>query len=468
MTDETSGSDLSHLTAPRAARWWRAAVFAASVAVFSGTLASPFLLDDVWLIQKKPVVQEGGRAFEAFTTDYWGMRRDKKNRHRHYRPLTVISLAANRALGGNAPGGYRAVNIFLHAAAGLLLFWMAGRFGLSIAQAGATALLFALHPLHTEAVNAVVGRADLLAAIAAFAGMGFMLGGALPGANPPGGGRKRGSPGEKTGAPKAANFGDKKAAGVGAIFLLGLLSKEIGAAILIWAALWWSWSRLAYPREESGGPEAGRAFAAMGIALALYLALRYQALGVWVKPTPAILLDNPLAYAGAGERMFGALGVLGRYLKLLVWPWPLAIDYSYGQVLAGGGETALFAAAGGAGLALWGWSAWRWRGDFPGVGFGLTLFLAGWFPVSNFAAPIGTVMAERLMYLPSAGFVIAFAPPLARVLGRRGEGAFIGALASVSLLFGGMIWARNRDWADPPEVLEKGDRGILQERPGPP
>jgi len=134
----------------------------------------------------------------------------------------------------------------------------------------------------------------------------------------------------------------------------------------------------------------------MAAALVLYLAMRYQALGMWTRPAPPSLLDNPLAQAGLAGRLFGAVGVLGRYFRLLVEPWPLTIDYSYAQVLPGGGETALWAAAGAAALAGWAWAAWRWRREAPEAGFGLALFAAGWFPVSHLALPIGTVMAESI------------------------------------------------------------------------
>ena len=100
-------------------------------------------------------------------------------RDRLYRPITIISFAMNHALGGNAPAGYRAVNILLHGLASVLLLWLGLRLGLREAEAGAVALLFAVHPIHTEAVNAVVGRADLLVAVGVFAGLGLLIGSVL-------------------------------------------------------------------------------------------------------------------------------------------------------------------------------------------------------------------------------------------------------------------------------------------------
>ncbi len=169
-----AGSD--HQPFRISARVWAAAVFAAAVLVFSGTLFYPFRHDDITVIGRNPAVQKSGRSLEAFTSDYWAMRTGDSKRDRLYRPITVISFAMNHALGGNAPAGYRAVNILLHGLASVLLLWLGLRLGLREAEAGAVSLLFAVHPIHTEAVNAVVGRADLLVAIGVFAGLGLLIG----------------------------------------------------------------------------------------------------------------------------------------------------------------------------------------------------------------------------------------------------------------------------------------------------
>jgi len=437
---------------PRFPWLWAAGVLLAAFAAFAGTLSYPFVHDDLTVIGANPIVQERGRALDAFHTDYWAMRKGDEKRDRLYRPLTVLTLALNHALGGEGPAGYRLLNVLLHALASLLLLWAALRSGLGPHAAGAVALLFALHPIHTEAVNAVVARADLMAAAGVFAGMALLLGRALPPPGETGEGAAPGRKGKKSEAPapppaRAAVLG----AGAGGVFLLALLSKEAGAALLLWAGGWWLWCRLAGWRRGSGAP-ALAAWAGLGAALLLYLAMRYAALGMWARPVPPSRLDNSLAHAGLLEQWWGALGVLGRFLKLLAWPWPLSLDYSYAQVLPGGMETALYAAAGLAAMAGWGWLAWRRREEAPWLGLGLVLFLAGYLPAANLLVPIGTVMAERTMYLPSAGFLLAAVPSMALGLARLARGDWrlpAGALAAAALLLGGLAWARNRDWADP-------------------
>ena len=209
---------------------WPAAVFLAACLPFAGTLSYPFVHDDLTVIGVNPIVQERGRAIEAFRTDYWAMRKDDPKRDRLYRPLTTVTLALNHAWGGSAPDGYRALNILLHALASLLFLWAARRARLGWEVAGGTALLFALHPLHTEAVNAVVARADLMAAMGVFSGMALLLGRALPV-----GEEKEAAPKKRAAPEPSPGIGEMAAVGTGAALtlLFALLAKESGAALLV-------------------------------------------------------------------------------------------------------------------------------------------------------------------------------------------------------------------------------------------
>ena len=166
-------------------KWgWACAIAGAAFFIFAGTFSNPFLHDDIAIIGENPLVRESGRLLEAFQHDYWAVLETNEARDRLYRPLTIASFALNHAAGGLNPLGYRIVNALFHAFACLALFLLCARFGLSRGAAGAVSLLFALHPVHTEAVNAVVARADLMAAVGVFAGLGLLMGVALPWAKP--------------------------------------------------------------------------------------------------------------------------------------------------------------------------------------------------------------------------------------------------------------------------------------------
>src|SRR5207247_5366773 len=84
-------------------------------------------------------------------------------------------FALNHALGGLDPVGFHAVNVLLHAAACVLLAVVLGEVTGRPLLAGTAALLFAAHPVHTEAVASVVGRAEELAALLGLAAWWLVL-----------------------------------------------------------------------------------------------------------------------------------------------------------------------------------------------------------------------------------------------------------------------------------------------------
>ena len=428
-------------------KWgWACAIAGAAFFIFAGTFSNPFLHDDIAIIGENPLVRESGRLLEAFQRDYWAVIETNERRDRLYRPLTIASFALNHAVGGLDPLGYRIINALLHALASLALFWLCIRFGLSRGAAGAVALLFALHPVHTEAVNAVVARADLMAAAGVFGGLGLLVGVALPGVKPGVAEGNRGRGGEEGLSCRGV------LAPVGltcALCLFALLSKEIGVALMFSALLWWLWGR--YVLGEAERPPLRHtltAVCALVLVLIVYVWMRYAALGMLARPYPPSKLDNVLALMPAGERIFGAVGVLGRYFKLLVWPWPLSMDYSFAQIPVEGTEATLWVLAGVLGFLAWVFAAWRLRKDMPWVAFGLVVFIGAYLPVSNLLIPMGTIMAERVLYLPSAGFLIALAPTAGVLLTKRDWRIAAALLVGVCVLFGALTLKRNQDWSD--------------------
>ena len=98
--------------------------------------------------------------------DFWGTPLSHSGSHKSYRPVTVLSFRLNYLAGGLRPWGYHLVNVLLHSVACGLFSQLAGR----LLDPGSPAawfasLLFVVHPVHTEAVAGVVGRADVGAAI---------------------------------------------------------------------------------------------------------------------------------------------------------------------------------------------------------------------------------------------------------------------------------------------------------------
>jgi hypothetical protein len=105
-------------------------------------------------------------------------------------------------------------------------------------------------------------------------------------------------------------------------------------------------------------------------------------------------------------RVLTMLAVVPTWLRLLVWPAHLRIDYSPNEIVASTGF-GLAEAAGLSAIVAATVVAFALRKRITRVSFGLAWFAIALFPVSNFAFPTGLILAERTLLLPSVGFVIA-------------------------------------------------------------
>src|ERR1700689_1023797 len=139
-------------------RAWSWLLTGACVLAFANGLTGGFTYDDKAIVRDDPRIQSWENLPEIFTTQYFGGGLESGTA---YRPMDLLSFAANYAVGGKQPIGYHLVNVGLHIANVLMLFALfvplAGE-----SAAGAAALLFALMPIHVEAVTSIVGRAEVL------------------------------------------------------------------------------------------------------------------------------------------------------------------------------------------------------------------------------------------------------------------------------------------------------------------
>jgi len=149
-----------------------------------------------------------------------------------------------------------------------------------------------------------------------------------------------------------------------------------------------------------------RAYLGFGLVTAIYLAIRILALGFRRTVPPPIHLDNPMVTLDMVWRGVTALQVAFRYLWLQIFPLHLSYDYSYNQIpmISSLGHPLawliLALCAGSIVLLLWSYRHWR------ELFFVLVFYLATFSPVSNLVITIGTIMGERLVYMPVLAIVI--------------------------------------------------------------
>jgi tetratricopeptide (TPR) repeat protein len=327
-----------------------------------------------------------------------------------YRPLTTFSYLLNYAIlgGGAHPAGYHWVNFVLHAVNILLVYWLGLLLFQEMGPAWALAAVWALHPILTESVTNIVGRADLLAGFGVLAGL-------------------------LCHAKSAAASGRRKLAWLAALMLaatIGMFSKESGVVLLAAMAIYDF-------TFATGGARArlpGYAAVALPVAIFLYVRSRVFA-GLAEVPVP--FTDNPLVGAGFWTARLTAVKVIGKYLWLLVWPRDLSCDYSYNQIPVAGGFAALAVCAAAAAAAV---LCYR---RHKVVCFFVAFFFAALAPASNLVIFIGSIMAERFLYLPSVGF----AGCLVWAIYRRPRIAPV-VLALICAALAVRTYARNIDWLD--------------------
>jgi hypothetical protein len=359
----------------------RAALALAALALvpYAATVAFGFVLDDLHLVVLNPRLATWRDGWQYLAEAHgW-----QYGYATYYRPLVYWSLMLNHGVSGTAAWSYHLFNMLAHGMVTLLVWVLARRWFAPWAAAPQrttaawlAAAVFAVHPLHTEAVANVAGRADVLMTLWVLLGLWCAWHG------------YRGS--------VAAAW----CAGVCAC--LAGLTKETGFLFPVLLGVW----DVTLARRAAGRRRMRRRVwltTLLGTASAMTLYAAAQAGAS--SPYHVAFLDNCLAGAPWAVRAPTALMLLGRALQLLVVPWPLSADYSFAQIRPVPTFLTMPAACAagvlGCGL-LWAWQ--RPRTSTKRVAaFGMLWFLAAYLPSSNLLFLIGTIFGERLLYLASAG-----------------------------------------------------------------
>ena len=398
---------------------------------YLGSLRNDFAVDDWQIIVRNPAVTQPGHHLDVWLRDYWSLQ-SHEARDLLYRPLSVETYRLQHSLHGLWPAGYHAVNVALHMAVTLLVVVCAGRLGLPGLSPWIAGLLFAVMPIHVEAVASIVGRAELLAAV-------FILAGVLA-------------------AERAArDSGGWWAVAAGACVLLALFSKESGVAAVVLVPIVWLLTSRDQLRSRSLRWLTAVSLAA--VPLLVYLPLRWIALGGRLAETQVRSeIVNQLVDAHGLQRIYGLFQLFGLYLWKSVWPATLCWDYSWQAVRLADSPGHPLVLLGLAGLtlvaALAAWSGRRRR-------FGLLLccigVLAAYAPISNVVFLIKTYFAERAWYVASAFECMLIGCLLAAPLQRRSLRAITtGVLAAAIVLGAARSAIRAADWQSNQTVFRSG------------
>jgi hypothetical protein len=299
---------------------------------------------------------------------------------------------------------YHAVNVAWHAAATVLLWvWIRG----FLAPAGAlvAAALFAVHPVHVEAVANVVGRLELMAAAFIFAALVA---------------HRRGS----WFAPL--------------LFACALLSKEHAVVFIPLALL----SHVLEPGAVGAIRARGRLWAAYAVITVLWLGVMVSV----VRDAPAV---TSAVFHGltTPQRLLTVLSVIPEYVRLLLFPLQLSADYEPGVIRPALSVLTAPVLLGAGVLVAYAWITTRaWRTNRVAA-FALLAIPLALAPVSNVLFVTGVALAVLTLFLPSAFVCILGGWAVERVGHQRAALSVAGAvtvLAAAEL----RTWTRTPVWRD--------------------
>jgi hypothetical protein len=393
-------------------RWRPGLLIAVALLAMGPVIGGQWVSDDVDLVAESGVVHRPSGLWHGFVEPYW----PPPSVDGLYRPLAIASFTAQWLLGGGATWPFRLVSLGLYVAA-VLAVWSLLRRLTGEGGALAGALLFAVHPVHTEAVALVVNQGELVVALLAALSARWVL--------DADDGRR--TPGELLPwllLAQLAALGFKEHA-VAIPLLLGMLLLVRRRGALAELRPW-------VPT-----------LAALVLVTAGFWAARTAVLGDLVGAAPAAGLPTTI-----GTRAVTMLGVVPTWVRLLLWPLHLQGDYAPQELPPWSGDlTAPWVGV----LLLLTWAlatrhAWRAHGAAV---MGLLWVPIALGPVSNLFAPTGIWLAERTLFLPTIGVALAAAAVADRIAARRGVRILAATVGIIAALGASRSALRIRDWRDP-------------------
>ncbi|MHC4941852.1 MAG: tetratricopeptide repeat protein [Planctomycetota bacterium] len=385
--------------------------------VYSNSLDSPFVADDYEYIQRNPDIKQF--PFPPYLTKL--------------RPLNKVTYWMNWKIHRFKMPGYHLVNIALHACAGILLYLIFRRMLLLYgaqrpgsatihnALAFGGALVYLIHPLHTQAVNYIFARSELLSAVFIYAALLVHL-------------RK-----------DSSEYGYGRGAAVGLLFLLAVAAKE--RALMFFPAL------LLFDilvRREEGWPEHCRRW--LKLVVPLFIAGVLGAINFYLG-----FMDQHQGAIGAGHDVpepmpyfLTQMVVRFHYLKLYFWPSDLSFDYLFVLRESLADPVLLLAIAGHIAIFVLALLLVKRNGL---IAFGIFWFFLLLLPTSGVAAT-AWYMHEHWIYIPSFGICLALLALIQQVLAAMSpqvlpawfQRTALILFAGLCALLGALSFERNKVW----------------------
>ncbi len=406
-----------------------------SIVIYFNTIWNGFVMDDVMVLKENRYVLQGfGGVSELLKTPH--MRGYLIIPNDLYRPLSLVMFAIEYQLFGLSPAWFHFFNIVTFAGCTIMFFLFLHKFfnEQRLALAVLAALVFAVHPIHTEVVANIKSRDELMCFFFGFLSlslfMDYMKSGKMP-------------------QLLLGTF----------MFYLSIISKEtviafVGIVPIIF---------FIYKNDD----KKRATFITGGVILAtiIFWSVRTSVLNAYDANQPAgsvEFIDNALSGAPdfpltAVQVFTTKVVVLGMYLKLMFLPYPLLSTYSYNSIPFADFASIRFWLSLIAYGALLYFMVTRFLKDRKDPwAFGIMFYLATIFLFSNLPFLMGAELAERFAFFASAGTCLLIALAIEHwVLKAKAidilqlkTSKVLTVLVPLCLLYGGWTFARNAEWKD--------------------
>lgn len=344
---------------------------------FINSCQGDFVWDDRAAIVYNPDVSEGSTALtQLFQHDFWGQNMSDPSSHKSYRPITVLTFRANYFWSETNPFFYHLLNILLHGINCVLVVLLSSILRLNIRATMISSLLFAVHPVHCDSVASIVGRADVLCTTFGLTAV-LVYHYAIHQPQL-----------VKSMAYVSLSF---------TLIALATLSKELGITLLAVMVI------LDFQHANHTATIVRCSSLVLGCSVFMVFRLGQhgdQLLYNWS------LLENHLVHEPIGlARVLSTMYTHALYLTKLVWPQYLCYDYGFDAIplikslydIRNVHTLVAYSAT----LVMIVKAIRSPRSPFL-VAVSLAVFT--FLPATNIIFPAGTIVAERLLYLPSVGF----------------------------------------------------------------
>jgi protein O-mannosyl-transferase len=423
-------------------------LFITAFLLYANTLQHQYALDDAIVITQNMFTTEGVKGIGGilkYDTFYGFFKEEGKANlvaGGRYRPFTLIMFAIENQLFGQKPFIGHLFNVLWFAATCVLLYLLllkllnyynADKKGEQTASntfiAFAAALLFTVHPIHTEVVANIKGRDEIIALLGSLSAVWFSL-------------KAFENQGTKYIVYSVLTF---------VLSLIAVMSKENAITfVVIVPLIYWFF-------KKNNWIDNLKPLIPFALSAIAFIILRGAVIGYTFGSEQNEMLNNPYIKIvnnqyipfETGEKMSTIIYTLGKYIGLLIFPYTLTHDYypNHISIMPFGDPIVTLSLVLHIALLYFMVKNWQKRSL---LSFSMAFYFITLSIVSNLVFPVGTHMAERFIFMPSVAFCLICALFFAKIL-RGGTGKMqmaMGILLAVVALFSLKTITRNPVWKD--------------------